>query len=282
MNSIFTYIDFRIYLRDYYAYKKAANRHFSYRLFAMKSGINSPSFLKEVIDGKRNLTTSAAAKFGKAIGHTDKESVYFRHLVLFNQASNATIKQEHYAVLRGMHGRISEKILRGDFFDYFDKWYTVVIRELVCLHDFNDDFEALAKAVVPSVTPAQARKALELLLSLKLIEKKPDGAYAQTSAALMADEAITSIAIRSFMYSMLDHAKVALNEVPKNSRHISGMTMGISQATYDVIIAEINAFKDRIKRIVSQDAESDRVYHLNMDFFPVSSVVDRNKGADTQ
>jgi len=53
-------------------------------------------------------------------------------------------------------------------------------------------------------------------------------------------------------------------------RNISGITLGCSKATYDVLSAEIAAFKDRIKLIINQDDLSSQVYYLNVGLFPVS------------
>jgi len=267
---IFEYIDYRLFLRDYYNGQKQATRHFSFRYFAQKAGINSPSFLKHVIDGTRNLTPAVVEKFCTALKFSPKEQTFFRHLVSFNQSQIASEKQEHYAVLRSMAGNVREKILKGREFDYFDKWYSVVIRELVCLHDFKDDWQALSRAVTPSITAIEARKAVELLLELGLIAKNESGWYIQRETALAADDAITSMAVRKFTHGMINRAGEALMNIDKSERHISGLTVGVSRAAYDAIATEIGAFKDRIKAIVNSDRESSRVYQLNVALFPVS------------
>ena len=56
MNSIFSYIDYRKFLKDYYNSEKESKLYFSYRFFSQKAGIKSPVFLKEVYDGKKNLS----------------------------------------------------------------------------------------------------------------------------------------------------------------------------------------------------------------------------------
>ncbi len=270
MKALYEFIDYRKFLEHYYEEQKKNSRHFSYRYFAQKTGINSPSFLKHVIDGKRNLTSPAIEKFCKALKLTQKESIYFRHLVLFNQAKTSHEKQEHYAVLRAMAGGVKESVLKSSQFDYFDKWYTVVIRELVCLYNFKDNYKELARAVTPSITPKEAKKAVVLLVKLGFIKRKSGGTYKQTSQAIAVDDTITSMAVRSFTENMLDHAKSALHTFDKSERHISGLTMGVSKETYDVLSAEIDAFKDRIKAIVNRDEHSSRVYQLNISLFPTS------------
>jgi uncharacterized protein (TIGR02147 family) len=273
MEPIFKYIDYRKFLSHYYEEKKKGSRFFSYRYFAGKAGINSPSFLKHIIDGKRNLTRPVIQKFVIALKLTPKEAVYFRNLVLFNQAKTSEEKQEHYAVLRSLAGGVKESVLNTDQYDYFSKWYIPVIRELICLRDFKQDYRRLAAAIKPRVSPSVVKKAVRLLLRLKLVERREDGTFRQTSAAIRADSALTSLAVRSFTKSMLNHAGNALDTVDKNERHISGLTMGISPPTYAVLAEEIEAFKDRVKIIVNNDEDSSRVYQLNLSLFPVSEDV---------
>jgi uncharacterized protein (TIGR02147 family) len=276
MQSIFEFIDYRKFLGAYYKEQKERTHFFSYRYFSKKAGINSPSFLKHVIDGKRNLTWPVIEKFSAALKLTPKEATFFRNLVLFNQAKTAVEKQEHYAVLRSMAGGVKEAVVGADQFDYFSTWYTPVIRELVTMHDFEDDFQRLATMVKPAISASEAKAAVRLLLRLKLIEKRDGGGYAVTSSAVVADSSVTSLAVRSFTQAMLERSREALDTVKRDKRHVSGVTMGISGETYHVLAAEIEAFKDRLKVIVSQDDDADRVYQMTISLFPVSGVVATN------
>ena len=222
-------------------------------------------------------------KFCVACKLTPKESVYFRNLVIFNQAKTSGEKQEHYAVLRSMAGGVKESVLDADSYDYFANWFTPVIRELICLHDFKDDFQNIASTLMPQVLPSEAKAAVKLLLRLKLVRQQENGAYVQTDSAITADAAITSMAVRSFTKTMIEHSKTALDSVNKNKRHISGITMGVSPETFAMLCAEIEAFKDRVKLIVNQDKNGSRIYQMNLSLFPVSEELPsaRHEKGDT-
>jgi uncharacterized protein (TIGR02147 family) len=273
MKTIFEYIDYRHYLSEYYQEKKETSQFFSYRYFSQKIDINSPSFLKYVIEGKRNLTRQMAERFCKALNLSSKEKLYFLNLVLFNQATTLTEKQQCYATLRSMSGSVKESVLKADQINYFANWYTPIIRELICLHDFKDDYEKIAKTLKPQINPREANDSIELLLRLNLVEKLKDGTYKQTASALIADNSITSRAVHSFTRTMIDHSKTALDLFDKKNRNISGITMGISPGTYEILTAEIEAFKDRVKNIVNQDTAGNRIYQINLSLFPVSDEV---------
>ncbi len=273
MQQIYEFIDYRKYLAAFYEYKKANFHYFSYRYFSRKIGLNSPSFLKHVIDGKRNLTPNMVDRFCRALDLSPREARFFRNLVLFNQAKTSGEKQEHYAVLRTMSGIVKEAVLGADQYDYFVNWYTPIIRELVCIHDFRDDYRLIAQTIRPQILPSEAKSAVALLQRLRLVEKLENGRYRQTDSALVADSSVASIAVRTFIRTMLDHSKSALDSIDKNERHLSGITMSVSPEAYDVLAAEIEAFKDRIKIIINRDERGSRIYQLNLSLFPVSGDV---------
>jgi uncharacterized protein (TIGR02147 family) len=271
MNLIYTYIDYRKYLADYYQEKKETTRHFSYRYFAQRANIKSPAFLKDVILGKRNLTSDVTEKCIIALNLNKKEGRFFRHLVLFNQAKSASEKQDAYSVILSMMNSVNEYQLTKKQYIYFEKWYYSVIRELVCIYDFKDNFDLLARSVKPSITTAEARKAVAVLCDLSLLIRQEDSTYKQQDLAITSDDPMVALARRSFNSEMLMLAKNANETISVTERNISGITMGISKACYDVILAEMAAFKERIKAIVNQDAACTHVYQLNMQLFPLSA-----------
>ena len=270
MKAIFEYYDYRGFLRDYYTSKKSQNRYFSYRFFAREAGIKSPVFFKEVAEGKKNLSRSMIEKFSIALKFSEREATYFKNLVLFNQAKTGRQKQEYYAVLRSMENAKSEKALDADQYDYFSTWYNVVIRELVTLVDIRGDYKLLATLVQPSITAHEAKASVKLLLKLGLLRKRADGRFEQVDTAITARSGVATLAIREFNRKMAIHAVAAIENFPRDERSICGVTIGISPAMFEIINAEIAAFKDRIVTLVSRDEESERVYQLNMQLFPVS------------
>jgi uncharacterized protein (TIGR02147 family) len=281
MPSIFKYIDYRKFLSDYYSFKKKTSSAFSYRYFSAKAGFGSPVFLKLVIEGKRNLSRASIEKFCKALQLTKKEALYFKNLALFDQAKTADEKQEHYAVLRSIENTVIEKVLEADQYDYFENWYNVVIRELITLFDFRDDYDLLGRSVYPPIAPVQAEKSAELLKRLNLIREKKDGTYEQTDFAITTSGEIGLLAVRRFNQEMVALAARTIDRLPRDKRNVSGITIGISPSMYNIICSEIAAFKDRVVSLVNRDEERSRVFQLNVQLFPMSedAAVIRTKKA---
>jgi uncharacterized protein (TIGR02147 family) len=145
-----------------------------------------------------------------------------------------------------------------------------VVREIVSLYNFNGDYKKLSAAVQPPISVREARFAVKLLLKLGMIEQVTDGTYRQTSAAILSDSKVARMAVRSFNREMLRKAESALDNTPVEERQIYGVTVGISKECYDVLAAEMAAFRDRVVAIVNSDTNSNRVYQLHLQLFPLS------------
>jgi uncharacterized protein (TIGR02147 family) len=273
MEKIFLYIDYRKFLSDYYEEKKSTTRFFSYRYFSNKAGIKSPVFLKQVIQGDRNLTHQTIEKFINALNLNKKESIFFRHLVMFNQAKTAFEKQEHYGIMLSMMDYVNQHRLTADQYVYFDNWYNVVIRELICLYDFQDNWDLMAKSVKPQITAREAKQSVLLMMRLNLIKKYKNGTYHETNTAITGGNDVVTRARRSFNSTMVLLAHDANESMPSTLRNVSGLTMGISKSCYDVLLAELAAFKERIIGIVDRDKGGTQVYQFNFQLFPVSEEI---------
>lgn len=92
--------DFRVFLRDTYAYEKSRDPAYSYGAFARRAGFANRGHFKLVVDGKRGLTPAMVRKYVRGLGLGPKEAEYFRLLVAFNQAGPAE-KPSAQGALRG-------------------------------------------------------------------------------------------------------------------------------------------------------------------------------------
>jgi len=270
MKPIFEYLDYREYLKDFQLDRQSRSVAFSVRAFLKRAEISSPSFFRQVVDGERNLTDKTLAAFLTAMRLKSSEADYFRSLVHFCQAHTSDEKQLFYRQLREIGTQAKVRIVGEDHYAFYEHWYTPVLRELVCLQAFGNDYTALAKRLRPVITASEARQSMRILTDLGFIAANPDGSWRQTEPLLHTGFEVQSIAVRSFNRQMIQLAAEALDRVPTQERNITGVTMAVSEQTYGLITEEIRAFQDKILRLVEQDPSADRVYQMNVMLFPVS------------
>ncbi|MBL8028835.1 MAG: TIGR02147 family protein [Fibrobacteres bacterium] len=270
MLNILNYTDYRKYLSDYYEARKKMSTFFSYRYFCQKAGIKSTALYKEVVEGTRNLTDSTIPQFIKGLGLTGTDAGYFEALVNFNQADTDIAKQKYLNEMRNQLPQIEEKVLPIEMSGYYSNWHNVAIRELACVLDWKEDYELLAASVAPAIKVREAKAAVKLLLHLNLLKRDSNGRYTQTFPHQTTQQEVISVAVRALNTQLAELGKNSIQDTPPSERDVSSLTMGLTERSFKLVKQEILLFKDRIKRIVSEESESDRVYNVNIQLFPMS------------
>lgn len=271
MADLFTHQNYRTYLKEFYNENKAKLKNFSYKSFSQKAGIAAPSFLFYVIEGKRNLTKATILKISQAIGHTQEEAAYFENLVFFNQASSITEKTVYYTRLLEIRRPIDIAVVDKDRYEFYSAWYHSVIREVVTIFDFQDDFEKLAAFLIPPIRGAEARKSIALLERLGFIEKDEQGLYHQTQSLLRVRvSGIDSFVIEKFQMEMLTVAMKAYDTVPVADRMSKSATFSISEETFELFKMRVRELYSQLLEIARIDDKPSQVYQVTMNLFPIS------------
>lgn len=270
MDSLFSYTDYRLFLRDYYNEKKRLNRAYSLKLLADRAGFKARDYLLRVMNGSRNLSQTGVCMLSQAFGLSEKEADYFDKLVGFNQAKSPREKEFFYAKMSNTQKYGHHQKLRDEQFECLSEWYYCAIRSLLPVINFNDDFAALARLLDPPISAAQAKKAVQVLLRLGLIECIAPGRYEPAFPAVTTGDEVSSVALMQFHKQSLDLARRALELYPSHMRDVSGVTMSLSAAGYEKIRDEIRRFRKRIMDIATTDNNEEAVFQLNMQLFPLS------------
>ena len=249
---IFEYLDYREFLKDYYNAKKEANPAFSLRVFSDKIGFKAKDFISRVMNGDKNLSSQSIPKVASGLRLGKHETEFFVALVKFNQAETTDERnvafEQMQAVLKVV--RFAESSLIGMF-------------------GFDGNYEALAKQVRPNITVEQAKQSVKLLEECQLIKKDESGKYVLTESAITTGDRTSKLALRGYHQNCLKLAADSIDRDAPGTRHVSGLTLGISQEGYERIVERINAFRKEIALLAEEDEGSDKVFQLEFALFPV-------------
>ena len=270
--DIFEYLDCRAFLRDAYEALKKHRRGFSYRAFSQKAGMSSPNFLKRVIEGDRNLGKKSVDRVATALSLSTRETEFFRDLVAFTQATTPVDKNESFKRLgkHRKHRRVRK--LERDMFDYLSHWYYPAIRELVGCVGFREDPAWIASHVMPAITQAQARKAVEALLKLGLLVRTEAGELAQGEALVSTGPETRSLAIRNFHRQMIGRAVEALETVALEEREISGSTVALTEDGFKLFKERIHALRAELLELSAEQNGPRKVIQFNFQVFPLADA----------
>ena len=270
--NIFEYSDYRQYLSDYYAQKKANNAGYSHRVFANQAGLSSPSHLLMIIRGERNLSMKTIPKFAEGLKLGAKEKHFFELIVLYNQTKDLQTKAKHFGEIISMKASLAGSYkLEKEKFDFLSKWYAVAIYVLIDLKSFKPDPNWISKKLGGKVTATQAKETLENLLKLKMIEVDSITGLKQVPGTVTVADDTKSMAVFEYHQSMLRLAAEALRKNTQNEREMNGATISIPKSKLPELKEKIRAFRKEINQLASSFENPDEVYQLNVQLFPLTA-----------
>lgn len=269
--DIHAYLDYRRYLSDWFEAKKASNKRFSHRLFARKAGHKNPSLLLLVTQGKRNLSPTNVAGFGRALGLSADEARFFGHLVALEQASTADEQNEAWQHISASRRFREARALDGQGFEVISRWYHSALHELARRDDFEADPSWVARTLRPRITKTQARDALDLLFSLGMLERDEHGRVEPRDVSLATPHEVAGLAARNYHDGMLDLARQSITGSARDERHLCAVTVCIPRDLVPLLKREFDAFQERLLDLCD-GAEGDReqVYQAHLALFPLS------------
>lgn len=272
MISVFDYTDFRKFLRDRFAESKSCDKTFTYRRLAALAGFKSAGFFTQVLKATTNLSEAMIPRIAVAFGLQKREASYFGWMVRYNQSPSH--EEKKYCFVRmATFKKARVRTVDPESYDFYDKWYYSAIRAVLHYYPFDGgDYKTLARKVVPSISPAEARRAVGVLERLGFIAKGPDDAYVLTGKHITTGFDTESIIINNFVTNTLDIAKDAFYRFPKEKRNFSALTLSVSDEGYKKIVERCTEFRKAIVDIVKDDSRIDRVYQVNLQVFPLSGA----------
>lgn len=274
----YSYNDFRKFLADYQKAREAIDNGFTKSAICKRLGIpNTRSYFNDVIAG-RPLSPSYIERFIKVFELKKEEAQFFRVLVKYNQAENSDEKELYLEQLISLN-KTPKTIIDRKAFAFFREWHHSVIRAILDVIDFKDDYAGLGKALIPQVTPKKVRESITLLKSLNLIRLDQRGFWKPSDKSIATSDFIKDELIYYYQAQCLELARQALVNHNGRRQNISTNIISISNAGFQRINKKIEKFRAEIRSLVHKDGNpSDGVYQLNIQLFSAAGIPKAKNG----
>lgn len=268
MHSLFTYLEYRDFLRDWFEDQKQAHPYMSYRYVGNKVGLDA-SFLVKVFSKQLHLAPRSVKPWMEFLKLSKRERAYFEHLYAFSKSKKqleCKMLFEKLSALRAPNAHI----LEADKYDFFKEWYHVVLYELIRFYPFGGDYGKLGAQLEPKISRKKAQESIELLARLGLIERREDGTYAARDASLSAGGKWEPGIVREFQKQNIMLGCDALDTIPKEERDISTVTLSLSRPAFVEARERIAQLRRELLELARNDTDHDDVYQMNFQVFPVT------------
>ncbi len=270
--NIFSFLDYRLYLKTYIENRQLSDKSFSIRKFEKELGMGAFGLLSKILNGKRNISLKLSEIICKVIDLNIQETKYFLDLVKYNQAKKLPDKDYHFKNLLNLT-KTPIQIKTKDQYKYYSKWYHIAIRALLDTYNFTSDYHALSRKLVPRIRPDQAKSAIAILKKLGLIEKNEKGYYKPTNKTISTgSDREKSVSINNFQKAVISLAKDSIDRIPKEKRNISTLTFSVDQRTIELMNKKIEVHRKEIVELAGNAENTSVVYQYNLNLFPLSKV----------
>ena len=275
MKEIIEYTDYRKFIQDYYDERKRCSA-FSWHAFAQKAGFSSDVYLKYVCEGKKNLSVGSAGSVAGAMGLVGFEYDYFVLMVSYAHAKSNEAKKAAFEERCTLANAHKVRVLGDEEFKYFKSWKNSVIRELAPHMPGAKPLE-IAHACKQKISAAEVSETLDFLVKANLLKRDKNGNYRQTDKTIkMAPVEAVPLAARDLLRQMGEFAIKAL-DLPISERVMSGYTLGLTRRAYERIKKETEDYYRRVVAIATEEDETEQVYRLNVQLFPLSEHLKTEK-----
>ncbi len=272
--NIFNYTNYIEYLNDWFKAKKASQPNYSYQMLANKAGFKSRSFMQFVMRAERPLNLKTIPKVTLALNLNKSQAQYFEAMVFFKESKDHETRLRYWEVMKKL-GKSSKIIqLQSTQFEYLKDWYLAPLREVICKVDFKNDYAYLGRLLLPSISSAKAKDAVQTLSKLKLVKRK-GAIYKAMDKHIQAFQLVQSLAIRNFQKQAFLLGNFAHERIPKEQRDLSTITLSSSEDGFEKIKKLAKEFRKDVLKIVEESDSYNRVFQLNLQFFPVSVNLDK-------
>jgi uncharacterized protein (TIGR02147 family) len=273
--DIYAYLDYRLFLQEWFEAKKSDNPRYSHRVFARHAGLASPALLANVIARRRNLTAASQSAFVRAMRLSPSATSFFSHLVDLDQSKTPENRNKAWARISATRRFRQARRVEGESVAYLSHWYYPAIRELADCAAFQADPEWIARTLCPRITVSQARRALDALVSMGMLTIDADGAAHLTDATVVTPMEVAGLATHNYHQGMLERAQGAISGFAPEHRYLGGVTVAIPAGLIDTLKDELKAVQERLLDLCdSAEGTKRQVMQINLQLFPLSAPTD--------
>lgn len=269
MHRLYSYLDYRSYLLDEQAARKAADPGFTFRTLAGLLEID-PGQLTRILRGKSPLPFRFVPAVARHFEMDRRASAYFEELLRLERARSADEKsrcQERLAALRGVAVAPVDAARAA----YYGQWHHSVIRALLGMGPFRDDFEALGRMCIPPITAEQARQSVQILEDLGLVRRDEQRILRPSEPHLTTGEGVSPQVLRKFHDQAIELGRASLERIPSSERDISAITASLDANGLVLLREMARELRQRVQTLAHGTRDPDRVFQLNIQMFPVGA-----------
>lgn len=267
--DIYSYHDYRQFIKDSVEYEKTVNSRFSLRTLAGEVKV-APGFLPMVLSGERGVSSEVLERIGVALKLLKEERRFLQNLRTVVESTSQALRLEALEELQKNRAYSQKNPRELEMYEYLTQWFYVAIREMVNLEGFELDAKWIRSRLRVKVPLADVEKALAFLIQKGFIEELPGKKAKVAQKKLECAGSIFRLVFSQFHREMLSMATEALDSVKVEERSVTGLTFPIPLERYGEVYKILDETLDKIDALSGESKGNDSVYHVGITLFPLT------------
>lgn len=264
MKSVFSYENYRQLLKDFYLSKKKERGTYSYAKFSEEAGLQSPNYLKLVIDGHRNLTQAGIFQFAKALRLSHEELVYFESMVLRDQADSSDIRKYYSQRMNELRKNKPTKGIKLRINEFVSKWYFPAVVVAMEGKAENTDLSEIAKLI--GISQGQLEECVRIMKEKKILTVN-EGKYSSLSNHIdFHDPKFSNIYQKNYLHEQLQKSMEAFKKRYNKDAKFQAHTFTIPESEFANYENQIHGFIETLIAKADQ-GPAEKLAQLNLQFF---------------
>lgn len=267
--EIAKYRDYRLFLQDFYQFKKSHRNGFSFRKFAELAGMKSPNYLQLVIQGKRNLTLDSAQAVSAALRLSKVESSCFVALVRLSLPEEEEMREKAYRDHLASLGAVLKKQIPKEKNEVLEHWHHLVLREVMIYMGSSATLDQISEHLRGILSTEEIERSLELLLRTGFLKHEAD-TYVQDQPVVETGDGFGELRIIRAHREILQNWARYLELFPAEERELGVINIPIHSSKIPEFKKRIRQFQNEIVGWLQSEDDPDSVVQLGTYLIPIT------------
>lgn len=274
MKSVFNYkCPFKL-LKDMYETKHKENYKFSHGFISEKLGYTSRSGFNHILKGKKKLSHKDVKILGELFELYGKDYEYLRLLIKLNQAGSIDEKIAAKKQLLEINPS-TESFIKEHGHHFYSNWLNTVIRNILSISSFTrKQIEDIAKLFISNVSKDDIKLTVKYLLDNNYISVNSKGLLKANKKILRTRTNFGTRELDEYHRKMIRLSLLHMNKIPARYKEYSSVNFSFSKENLEDIIDQLKICRQNILHIVEDEKDCDSIFHLNMQLFPITKVLE--------
>lgn len=263
------------YLSDYFEYRKASDKKFTYDLWSAELGFKSRSFMYLICSGRRPLTTPFVNTLAKSLNLSLVEKNHLLLLACYQRAKTSDLKAIFFdKILENLEQ--TENRMNAIQYSKFIGSSTMPLVKMILSFDDIKGTEAEILSILPIDKKTLSKDLIELekmnLIKKTYLETTKDIIWKATSKAFHVPDDRSNDIMDLFNFKTMNEA-ADLSMQKDLFKKFRSILFAIDPKDHELLLVEIENFLSKMKnRFGYNDIQGKHIMKLNLQAYPMTKV----------